>query len=1691
MKRRLAQIVVLLLAAACSETSHLPTAPRANSVVSSARSGVVITPSGVVLDAEEYARFGKNPKVQTPKGQLIAAAKARHSASLRKGGASNLRVAGKSSNAVTRSTKPYILCNDNSLLLCEEWLNRHYISGYDFLTDADWPNTPRASFEGYDLIFVGDGAAFWDGLKASRELWGAAIHGRVAIMGLHLEHCGADDTAASDGSCNLADKTLQWINGGSGTGLLVSHIQAYDNSQPVLPSIAPFDGITYDHSEFNANDVIRISEPGHATMLSSTDASLSNWHQSAHNWFSGVGGLLSVAEACTGDYITEIAGPPPYGSGCSTGTFMPAFLVGTVGMSDLDGDGIADNLDNCPTVYNPGQEDDQNDGKGNVCRNAPIVTLSPLTQIIAANGSVTHTATATSANFNAGQLTYQWRVNGLIQAGETGSTFTHTYAANSAVQVTVKDPAKLSTFVKATVNIGSSNVAPAVSYTGAVSGNEGTPLSFSATATDADNDALAYAWDFGDGNTASTLNASHTFADNGNYKVTLTVSDGNGHSVVVSQVVAVANVAPSGIFSTAPGNAPANTPFAITVLGGTDASSVDASTLTYAFDCGTGVYSTASASNTVNCPAAGTPGPLTLHARIFDKDGGQAQYTASYSITNVSPSGGTLVAAPASVNEGQSFSLSAGSWTGTSSLTYAFDCGTGTFSTPSTSNSTTCSEPDNGSYTARVNVQDSFGGSTIFSTTVVSANVAPTATFGAPSGTITAGSSFVLALGQAHDDSPTDMLIGLQYKFDCGAGYGPYSSNASANCTATTLGATTLRGTVKDKDDGETEYTASVTVAKQSQTISLTAPATAANGTSFAITPTATSGNTVSVVASGACTLAGNTVTMTAGTGSCTLTANEPGNAAFAAATQVVTTTSASVGGQAAFHLTIPPTATVGQAELSASAVGGSGTGAITYSSTTPSVCSVDSNTGAITTLAAGTCSVTSTKAGDANYSAISETQSMTVALNAQTITFPQPASPAANGSSFTVNATTTGTSVTYTVTGGCSIAGSTVTMTSGSNDCVITANAAANGTYSAAAPVSRTVSAAKATQSGVTLTAPATATVGQGSLSASLAGGSGTGAVTYATSTPSVCSVDSNTGAITTLAAGSCSVTGTKASDANYNPASDIKTVTVGLNSQSITFPQPASPATSGTSFTVNATTTGTSVTYTVSGGCSIAGSTVTMTSGSNDCVITANAPANGTYSAAAPVSVTVAAKKLIQAPLVLTVPTTGRVGDTGLTATTTGGSGTGATTYATTTPSVCSVNATTGAITAIAAGTCAITVTKAGDTNYDPTSATKTLTVTPAVAATSLNLVTAPAGGASGKAFTTQPSVEVKDQYGNRLLVSGTMTATLTSGTGSLVGTVTVNVVNGIATWSTLGVSGAGNYTLTFSYNALSVSAPVVVISAYGVAFFDEPIRPTRLNIQQGGQTIPVKIWVPGAPASPTVIRSISNAAEACVNLPTGPDKNYDRLEEQAQRNSFSFSQNWQTDKAWAGTCRVLTVTLLDGSTYTAHFRFKAKNDEDNDDHPGQPGTGGTFGKAYFNEPIIPTRLNYQTAGSTLSMMLWVPGAKRGQNVIANTTSIAVSCPNMPAGNDEVYDAQEDQAQKLSQPVNGGFTATLATSASWAGTCRKVTVALTNGDAYDVYFKFRAPCTKSHDHALDDDDNDKWHDKGHFGTSRERDRH
>jgi hypothetical protein len=53
-----------------------------------------------------------------------------------------------------------------------------------------------------------------------------------------------------------------------------------------------------------------------------------------------------------------------------------------------------------------------------------------------------------------------------------------------------------------------------------------TAISFSASASDRDGDALTYAWSFGDGATSSGANPSHVYQSPGEYSVTVEVADG-------------------------------------------------------------------------------------------------------------------------------------------------------------------------------------------------------------------------------------------------------------------------------------------------------------------------------------------------------------------------------------------------------------------------------------------------------------------------------------------------------------------------------------------------------------------------------------------------------------------------------------------------------------------------------------------------------------------------------------------------------------------------------------------------------------------------------------------------------------------------------------------------------------------------------------------------------------------------------------------------------------------------------------------------------------------------------------------------------------------------------------------------------------------------------------------------------------
>ncbi|GAB4296311.1 MAG: hypothetical protein Kow0098_19380 [Ignavibacteriaceae bacterium] len=76
---------------------------------------------------------------------------------------------------------------------------------------------------------------------------------------------------------------------------------------------------------------------------------------------------------------------------------------------------------------------------------------------------------------------------------------------------------------------GGSGTAPVAVANGPYSGIEGNPIDFSSAGSyDPDGSIVSYLWNFGDGNTSTSANPTHTYLSAGTYPVTLTVTDNDG-----------------------------------------------------------------------------------------------------------------------------------------------------------------------------------------------------------------------------------------------------------------------------------------------------------------------------------------------------------------------------------------------------------------------------------------------------------------------------------------------------------------------------------------------------------------------------------------------------------------------------------------------------------------------------------------------------------------------------------------------------------------------------------------------------------------------------------------------------------------------------------------------------------------------------------------------------------------------------------------------------------------------------------------------------------------------------------------------------------------------------------------------------------------------------------------------------------
>jgi hypothetical protein len=278
--------------------------------------------------------------------------------------------------------------------------------------------------------------------------------------------------------------------------------------------------------------------------------------------------------------------------------------------------------------------------------------------------------------------------------------------------------------------------------------------------------------------------------------------------------------------------------------------------------------------------------------------------------------------------------------------------------------------------------------------------------------------------------------------------------------------------------------------------------------------------------------------------GTCTIQATQAGNTTYAAATPVSSSFVVNAASKTAQTITFGPiaTQTVGT-PLTLTATATSGL-AVSFASTTTSICTVSGTTA--TFIAAGTCTVQATQAGNASYAAATPV-SNSFAVNAasktaQTISFGTIATQTA-GASLTLTATaTSGLAVSFASTAApvCTVSGVTATMIA-AGICTIQATQTGNATYAAATPVSQTFivnSGVIAAPTSLTYSAnPAVYTVGV-AIAGNFPSNSGGAIASYAVTPalPAGLSLSATTGEVTgtpaaTAATAAYSVTGTNAS--------------------------------------------------------------------------------------------------------------------------------------------------------------------------------------------------------------------------------------------------------------------------------------------------------------------------------------------------------------------------------------------------------------------------------------------------------------------------------------------------------------------------------------------------------------------------------
>jgi MBG domain-containing protein/thrombospondin type 3 repeat protein len=430
-------------------------------------------------------------------------------------------------------------------------------------------------------------------------------------------------------------------------------------------------------------------------------------------------------------------------------------------------------------------------------------------------------------------------------------------------------------------------------------------------------------------------------------------------------------------------------------------------------------------------------------------------------------------------------------------------------------------------------------------------------------------------------------------------------------------------------------------------------------------------------------------------------------------------------------------------------------------------------------------------------------------------------------------------------------------------------------------------------------------------------------------------------------------------------------------VKTQTITFAALTGKTFGDPAFSVAArASSGLEVSFTATGKCTISGTTVTLT-GAGSCTVTAHQGGNASYHPAADVSQSFAIAKgaatldlgnLSQtyngSPLAATVTTT--PAGLGTVAVTYNGSSTPPTNAGSYTVTATLTNADYQATPA--SGTLVIakapaTVTVGTEFVYDGTAKQALITTSPAgltVVSVAYTLngvsVTSPTEAATYDvvAHLENPNFEAPEARGTLVIKPATPLINWASPGTILIGTplnaaqlnATASGVGGVALTGRFdynpgagSVLGVGPQSLSVDFtpsstNYTRTSKTVQISVIYRFAGFFTPVKnPPIMNTVRAGRAIPIKFSLGRYEG----LQVMKVPAPVVLNVPcTLPSE--DMADEDMAENSsglradgYKYTYVWKTNASWVGSCRKFVLTLADGTSHTALFRFVEKPGQD----------------------------------------------------------------------------------------------------------------------------------------------------------------